>query len=92
MAPKKHAVTRRPRHSPLPLPALVLMEGTSSVESPATPLRDEGLLALMRAFPQDILGKVVLSFLSICDEERLWAEESAFRTVYTWYGRRECGT
>ena len=60
------------------------MEDTSSVESPASSLRDEGLLALMRALPLDILGKVVLTFLSISDEARLWAEESAFRTVYTW--------
>ena len=68
------------------------MEGTSSTKTHAAPLRDEGLLALMRALPLDILGKVVLSYLSISDEKRLWAEESAFRTVYTWYGRRECGT
>ena len=66
------------------------MEGTSSTESPAAPLRDEGLLALMRAFPLDILGKVVLSFLSICDEKRLWAKESAFRTVYTWCMATHC--
>ncbi len=38
----------------------------------------------MRAFPLDILGKVVLSFLAISDEERLWEKDSAFRTVYTW--------
>ena len=60
------------------------MEDTSSTKTPAPPLRDEGLLALMRALPQDILGKVVLSYLSICDEERLWAEDGLFRTMYTW--------
>ena len=37
------------------------MEDTFST-SPSSSLRDEGLLALMRAFPQDILGKVVLGY------------------------------
>ena len=79
MAPK------RPRASPLsPLSLLLLMEGSPSTPIASSSLRDEGLLALMRAFPPDILSNVVLSYLSISDEKRLWEEDSAFRTVYTW--------
>ena len=79
MAPK------RPRARPLsPLSLLLLMEGSPSTPIASSSLRDEGLLALMRAFPPDILSNVVLSFLCISDEKVLWEEESAFRTVYTW--------
>ena len=60
------------------------MEGTSSTESPTPSLREEGLLTLMRALPPDVLGKIVLDYLSLCDEKRLWAEDGLFRTVYTW--------